>query len=85
MELRNPPLSRADLVLKGGMPHRGRRCGEASADVAESENLSMSQHSNRENLEIPSVSPLTFDWERSANFFEGVAGRLLTPAGVATE
>ena len=33
----------------------------------------MPQHSNRENREIPSVSQLTFDWERSANVSDGKA------------
>ena len=33
----------------------------------------MPQHSNRENRELPSVSQLTFDWERSANVSDGKA------------
>ena len=33
----------------------------------------MPQHSNRENREIPWVSQLTFDWERSANVSDGKA------------
>ena len=33
----------------------------------------MPQHSNRENREIPLVSQLTFDWERSANVSDGKA------------
>jgi hypothetical protein len=51
----------------------GVAMGETPADAAESENLSMPQHSNRENREIPSVSQLTFDWERSANVSDGKA------------
>jgi len=47
--------------------------GETPADAAESENLSMPRHSNRENRELPSVSQLTFDWERSANVSDGKA------------
>ena len=46
--------------------------GETSADTAESENLSMRQHSNRENREVPSVSE-SLDSERSANVSDGTA------------
>ncbi|MDA1017157.1 MAG: hypothetical protein O3A00_22205, partial [Planctomycetota bacterium] len=34
------PLSRADLILTGKSPHRGRRIGETPAVAAESETLS---------------------------------------------
>ncbi len=47
--------------------------GKTSAGAAESETLSMQQHSNRENRETPSVSQLHFDWERSANVPDGNA------------
>ncbi len=51
----------------------GVAIGKTPADAAESENLSMPQHSNRENREIPSVSQSTSDWERSVNLSEGTA------------
>lgn len=51
----------------------GVAIGKTSADAAESENLSMPQHCNRENREIPSVSQITFDRERSANVSDGKA------------
>ena len=51
----------------------GVAIGKTPADAAESETLSMPQHSNRENREIPLVSQVTFDWERSANLSDGTA------------
>jgi len=51
----------------------GVATAKTPADAAESENLSMPQHSNRENRDLPSVSQLTFDWERSANVSDGKA------------
>jgi RNA-directed DNA polymerase len=41
--------------------------------TAESENLSMSENSKRENREISPASQLNFDWERSANVSDGTA------------
>ena len=46
--------------------------GEMLADTAESENLSMRQHSNRENREIPLVSD-SAESERSANVSDSKA------------
>ena len=46
--------------------------GETLAGTAESENLSMRQHSNRENREIPLVSD-SAESERSANVSDGKA------------
>ena len=51
----------------------GVAIGKTLADAAESQNLSMPQHSGRENREIPSASQSTFDWERSANVSDGKA------------
>lgn len=73
MELRNQDYSCADLVKKWGRQHVGPRFGERSDGTAESKNLSMSGNSKRENREISHASQRTFDWERSANVFDGKA------------
>jgi hypothetical protein len=47
--------------------------GEEQSDAAESQTLCMRGNSRRENREIPSVSHLAFNWERSENVSDGTA------------
>ena len=52
----DPPVSCADPVLTGGRQHRSDRHGKIVADTAESRNLCMRGHANRENREVLLVS-----------------------------
>src|SRR2546425_11162320 len=53
IEPRNDSSRGADVLVKGGRQHRGRRFREPLADPAGSKNLRMRGISMRENREIP--------------------------------
>ena len=53
IEPRNPWFRGADVVAKGGRPHRRQRYRELPLDPARSVNLGMRGNSIRENGEIP--------------------------------
>src|SRR5215211_3144207 len=74
IEPRNQWHRGADVVTKGGRPHRRQRYRELSADPARSETPGMCGSSIRENREVPR-SPVAVIDDAPSWMVRGVAGR----------